>query len=145
MHASTVGRALRGVAHPVAVSPVDPAEAVADVLDLGIARDTPAEDTPAVDTPAEDVVVSAGDSVVAWGRRRHRHRAGRRRGHRGRRGRRGRGRGGPGIDQAGGGGARIGEGSFTSRYAGVMLLHPFLDRVARPRSVAGVWSCLAPL
>ena len=25
------------------------------------------------------------------------------------------------------GGARIGEGSFTSRYAGVMLLHPFLD------------------
>lgn len=29
VHASTVGRALRGVAHPVAVSPVDRAEAVA--------------------------------------------------------------------------------------------------------------------
>ncbi|HEY2833701.1 MAG TPA: hypothetical protein VGJ14_14825 [Sporichthyaceae bacterium] len=27
------------------------------------------------------------------------------------------------------GAARIGAGSFTSRYAGVMLLHPFLDRV----------------
>jgi hypothetical protein len=36
VHASTVGRALRGVAHPVAVSPVDRAEAVAEVLDLGI-------------------------------------------------------------------------------------------------------------
>ena len=34
------------------------------------------------------------------------------------------------------GGARIGEGSFTSRYAGVMLLHPFLDRVG----AAGVLS-----
>ena len=67
VHASTVGRALRGVAHPVAVSPVDRAEAVAEVLDLGIARDTPAEDTPAEDTPAEDIVVSAGDSVVLTG------------------------------------------------------------------------------
>jgi Transposase protein len=34
------------------------------------------------------------------------------------------------------GGARIGEGTFTSRYAGVMLLHPFLDRVG----AAGVLS-----
>ena len=34
------------------------------------------------------------------------------------------------------GGARIGEGGFTSRYAGVMLLHPFLDRVG----AAGVLS-----
>ena len=34
------------------------------------------------------------------------------------------------------GGARIGEGSFTSRYAGVMLLHPFLARVG----AAGVLS-----
>jgi hypothetical protein len=34
------------------------------------------------------------------------------------------------------GAARIGEGSFTSRYAGVMLLHPFLDRVG----AAGVLS-----
>ena len=123
VHASTVGRALRGVAHPVAVSPVDRAEAVAEVLDLGIARDT----------PAEDVVVSAGDGVVLTGD-------------------------GdatataqdavegvevvegaaeaPGIDPTGGGGARIGEGTFTSRYAGVMLLHPFLDRVG----AAGVLS-----
>ena len=128
VHASTVGRALRGVAHPVAVSPVDRAEAVAEALDLGIARDTPAEDT-----PAEDIVVSAGDSVVLTGD-------------------------GdatataqdavegvevvegaaeaPGIDPTGGGGARIGEGTFTSRYAGVMLLHPFLDRVG----AAGVLS-----
>ena len=129
VHASTVGRALRGVAHPVAVSPpVDRAEAVAEALDLGIARDTPAEDT-----PAEDIVVSAGDSVVLTGD-------------------------GdatataqdavegvevvegaaeaPGIDPTGGGGARIGEGRFTSRYAGVMLLHPFLDRVG----AAGVLS-----
>ena len=131
VHASTVGRALRGVAHPVAVSPpVDRAEAVAEALDLGIARDTPAEDTPAEDTPAEDIVVSAGDSVVLTGD-------------------------GdatataqdavegvegaaeaPGIDPTGGGGARIGEGRFTSRYAGVMLLHPFLDRVG----AAGVLS-----
>ena len=128
VHASTVGRALRGVAHPVAVSPVDRAEAVAEALDLGIARDTPAGDT-----PAGDVVVSAGDSVVLTGD-------------------------GdatataqdavegvevvegaaeaPGIDPTGGGGARIGEGTFTSRYAGVMLLHPFLDRVG----AAGVLS-----
>ena len=34
------------------------------------------------------------------------------------------------------GGARIGEGSFTGRYAGVMLLHSFLDRVG----AAGVLS-----
>ena len=68
VHASTVGRALRGVAHPVAVSPpVDRAEAVAEALDLGIARDTPAEDTPAEDTPAEDIVVSAEDIVVSAG------------------------------------------------------------------------------
>ncbi len=70
VHASTVGRALRGVAHPVAVSPpVDRAEAVAEALDLGIARDTPAEDTPAEDivVSAGDIVVSAGDSVVLTG------------------------------------------------------------------------------
>jgi Transposase protein len=137
VHASTVGRALRGVAHPVAVSPVDRAEAVAEVLDLGIARDTPAEDTPAGDTPAEDVVVSAGDSVVLTGD--------------GdatataqdavevvevAEGGEGAAEEAPGIDPTGGGGARIGEGRFTSRYAGVMLLHPFLDRVG----AAGVLS-----
>ena len=121
VHASTVGRALRGVAHPVAVSPVDRAEAVAEVLDLGIARDT----------PAEDVVVSAGDGVVLTGD-----------------GDatataqdavevvEGAAEEAPGIDPTGGGGARIGEGTFTSRYAGVMLLHPFLDRVG----AAGVLS-----
>jgi Transposase protein len=137
VHASTVGRALRGVAHPVAVSPVDRAEAVAEVLDLGIARDTPAEDTPAGDTPAEDVVVSAGDSVVLTGD-----------GDatataqdavevaEGAEGGEGAAEEAPGIDPTGGGGARIGEGRFTSRYAGVMLLHPFLDRVG----AAGVLS-----
>ncbi|MCA1674461.1 MAG: hypothetical protein LC799_20490, partial [Actinobacteria bacterium] len=35
------------------------------------------------------------------------------------------------------GGARIGEGSFTSRYAGVMLLHPFLDRVGAAGVLSG--------
>jgi hypothetical protein len=37
------------------------------------------------------------------------------------------------------GGARIGEGGVTSRYAGAMLLHPFLDRIG----AAGVlgWVC----
>ena len=127
-YASTVGRALRGVAHPVAVSPVDRAEAVAEVLDLGIARDTPAEDT-----PAEDVVVSAGDSVVLTGD-------------------------GDatattqdaveGVEGAEGAARRPPArpdrwrwrpdrgGTFTSQYAGVMLLHPFLDRVG----AAGVLS-----
>jgi len=122
VHASTVGRALRGVAHPVAVSPVDRAEAVAEVLDLGIARDTPAEDTPAGDSVVVagdgDATATAQDAVegveVAEGAAEE----------------------APGIDPTGGGGARIGEGTFTSRYAGVMLLHPFLDRVG----AAGVLS-----
>ncbi len=139
VHASTVGRALRGVAHPVAVSPVDRAEAVAEVLDLGIARDTPAEDTPAEDTPAEDtpaedVVGSAGDSVVLTGDGDATATA--QDAVEGVEVAEGAAEEAPGIDSTGGGGARIGEGSFTSRYAGVMLLHPFLDRVG----AAGVLS-----
>ena len=129
VHASTVGRALRGVAHPVAVSPVDRAEAVAEVLDLGIARDTPAEDT-----PAEDVVVSAGDSVVLTGDGDATATA--QDAVEGVEVVEGAAEEAPGIDPTGGGGARIGEGTFTSRYAGVMLLHPFLDRVG----AAGVLS-----
>ena len=129
VHASTVGRALRGVAHPVAVSPVDRAEAVAEVLDLGIARDTPAEDT-----PAEDVVVSAGDSVVLTGDGDATATA--QDAVEGVEVAEGVAEEAPGIDPTGGGGARIGEGRFTSRYAGVMLLHPFLDRVG----AAGVLS-----
>lgn len=35
------------------------------------------------------------------------------------------------------GSARIGEGRFTSRYAGVMLLHPFLDRVGAAGVLSG--------
>ena len=134
VHASTVGRALRGVAHPVAVSPVDRAEAVAEVLDLGIARDTPAEDTPAEDTPAEDVVGSAGDSVVLTGDGDATATA--QDAVEGVEVAEGAAEEAPGIDSTGGGGARIGEGTFTSRYAGVMLLHPFLDRVG----AAGVLS-----
>ena len=129
VHASTVGRALRGVAHPVAVSPVDRAEAVAEVLDLEIARDTPAEDT-----PAEDVVGSAGDSVVLTGDGDATATA--QDAVEGVEVVEGAAEEAPGIDPTGGGGARIGEGTFTSRYAGVMLLHPFLDRVG----AAGVLS-----
>ena len=127
VHASTVGRALRGVAHPVAVSPpVDRAEAVAEALDLGIAPGHPRRGHPRRGHRR----LRRGQRRPYWGRRRHRHRAGRRRGDV---------EGAaeaPGIDPTGGGGARIGEGRFTSRYAGVMLLHPFLDRVG----AAGVLS-----
>jgi transposase len=35
------------------------------------------------------------------------------------------------------GGARIGQGTFTSRYAGAMLLHPFLDRVGAAGVLSG--------
>ena len=143
VHATTVGRALRGVAHPAAVSPVDRAEAVAEMLDLGIAEDTPAEDTPAEDTPAEDTPptpplrTSSSPSGTASSLRgtatpppprRTPSRASRSAAEEA-----------PGIDPIVGGGARIGEGSFTSRYAGAMLLHAFLDRVgAAGVLVAGV-------
>ncbi len=87
VHATTVGRALRGVAHPPTTSKADQGEAASTL------PDTDTDDVAGVGDPVEADGVESG--TVA---------------------------GPPGW-------ARIGEGSVTSRYAGAMLLHPFLDRI----------------
>ena len=97
---------------------------------------TPPPRTPPPRTPpaAEDVVVSVGDSVVLTGDGDATATA--QDAVEGVEGVEDAAEEAPGIDPIVGGGARIGEGTFTSRYAGVMLLHPFLDRVG----AAGVLS-----
>ncbi len=122
VHATTVGRALRGVAHPAAPSQTDRVQAVPELGDVEVVDPDAATEDTAGEGPATDADDAAlddaalhddGDEAAAA------------------EGAAGDPVGASVADPGPGpvGGARIGEGSFTSRYAGVMLLHPFLERV----------------
>ncbi|MCA1671193.1 MAG: hypothetical protein LC799_02940, partial [Actinobacteria bacterium] len=117
VHPTTVGRTLRGVAHPPVTSQSDQVEAVPTLVEVeveatglaavgeyaGTEPDVDTEDTDTEDTDTEEVA-GAGDPVAVGGVE-------------------------PGTVAGPAGRARIEQGSLTSRYAGAMLLHPFLDRV----------------
>ncbi|MCA1674037.1 MAG: transposase [Actinobacteria bacterium] len=121
VHPTTVGRALRAVAHPPATPQADQVEAVPTLVEVEVevevevagpaavgevAGPEPDPDTEESDTEESDTgdVVGVGELVEP-------------------------GDVGSAAVSGPAGGARIGQGSVTSRYGGAMLLHPFLDRV----------------